>query len=256
MVNAILLLPLGITSLLGGREITTKDREIGPFLRSLGATAISTGTTLTEAMNRLDLSSFSALQPDLERLRYRLRASIDPDLCWQKFALETGSKLIHETIRVFIDAANLGGDADIVGLRAAEFANRTIMLRAKREVVTSTFVSMTLVIHAAVAALMTIIMEVMTKFIEMIWSAAVIEGEQALEAMVLPLPSLDDPQMIFLQYVTTAMVLLLAVTNAVALGATDVGHKLRVSFYLSLLLFISGLAFVLAPPLIGAIMQV
>lgn len=254
--DAVLLLPLGISSMLGGREIAAKDKEIGPFLRSLGATAVSTGTTLTEAMNRLDLVSFAALQPDLERLRYRLRASIDPDLCWQKFALETGSKLISETVRIFNDAVNLGGDADTVGLLAAKFANRTIMLRAKRNVVTSTFTSLTLVIHGAIAALMVLIMEVMTKFVEMIWSAAVMEGEEALETMILPLPSLDDPQMRFLQYVTTAMVLLLAVANAVALGATDVGHKLRISFYLSLLLFISGLAFIIAPPLINAIMQI
>jgi len=254
--NGGLLLPLGIASLLGGKEIESKDKEIGPFLRSLGATAVSTGTTLTEAMNRLDLDSFSALQSDLERLRLRLRASIEPQLCWQKFALETGSQLINETIGIFNDAVDLGADADVVGLRASQFANQTVMLRAKRQVITSTFVSLTLVIHGAIAALMVIIMEVMQTFVEMIWSTAAMEGEQVMQSVVLPLPSMDDPQMQFLHYVTTGMILLLAVANSVAMSATDGGHKLRIAYYLSILLFLSGICLLAMPPMIGMIMQV
>jgi archaeal flagellar protein FlaJ len=250
MVVALELLPLGVASLLGGREINAKDREIGPFLRSLGATTVSTGTTLTEAMTRIDLDSFPGLTEDLARLRHRQQASIEPRLCWNKFALETGSALINGTISVFNDAVTLGGDADTVGLFASQFANRTVMLRAKREVVTSTFVSLTLVVHGAMSALMVIIMEVMTQFIEMIWSAAVMEDGAALQGSIMPLPSLDDPQIVFLSHVTTAMVLLLALANALAMSATDGGHKFKLAFYLSVLLAISGACFVFLPPMI------
>jgi flagellar protein FlaJ len=250
MVVALELLPLGIASLLGGREISEKDKEIGPFLRSLGSTTVSTGTTLTEAMTRIDLDSFPGLTADLERLRYRQQASIDPRLCWNKFAKETGSALINGTINVFNDAVTLGGDADTVGLFASQFANRTVMLRAKREVITSTFVSLTLVVHGAMSALMVIIMEVMTQFIEMIWSAAVMEDGAALQASIMPLPSLDDPQIVFLSHVTTTMVLLLALANALAMSATEGGHRLKMSFYLSMLIAISGACFVFLPSMI------
>ena len=53
IVAAVLLFPLGLVSLLAGREIDKKDREFGPFLRSLGGMAVSTGTTITEALTRI-----------------------------------------------------------------------------------------------------------------------------------------------------------------------------------------------------------
>ena len=249
------LLPLGIASVLGGREINAKDREIGPFLRSLGSTAVSTGTTLTEAMTRIDLGSFPSLQPHLERLRYRQQAAIDPRLCWRMFSMETGSELISGTIGIFNDAVELGADADTVGLFASRFANRTVMLRAKREVISSTFVSLTLVVHGAMGALMVVIMEVMQTFLEMIWSAAVVEGQESIQGAMLPLPSLDDPQIVFLNYATTWMVVLLTGANALAIAATDGGHKLKLTFYLSVLLLISGACFIFLPPLVGQIMD-
>jgi flagellar protein FlaJ len=114
MICAIILLPLGIFSILAGQEIDRKDREFGPFLRSLGAMAVSTGTTIGESSNRIDISSFPALEEDLTRLRRRLAASLDPELCWHKFAVETGSKLIGDTVKVFNDATKLGADPDVV----------------------------------------------------------------------------------------------------------------------------------------------
>ncbi len=136
---------------------------------------------------------------------------------------------------------DLGGDADTVGSLASEFANRVIMLRAKRAVVTSTFASLTVVIHGAIAALMVIITEVMRRFIDMIWSTILVEGDQALGSVMIPLPSMDDPEVQLLHYITKAMALPLTVANAVAMSATDGGHKLRVSFYLSILTGMSGI---------------
>ncbi len=56
-----------------------------------------------------------------------------------------------------------------------------------------------------------------------------------------------------LHYITRAMVLLLTLANAVAIAATDGGHKLRLSFYLSMLMLISGVCFIAVPPLVGTI---
>src|SRR5690606_5277925 len=91
---AVLLFPLGLFAVVAGKEIDKKEREFGPFLRSLGSMSVSTGSTVAAALSRIDLSSFPALEEDLIRLRSRLLASIDPELCWKKFSLETGSKLI------------------------------------------------------------------------------------------------------------------------------------------------------------------
>lgn len=256
IVAALILSPLGVVSVAGDRKINRKDGEIGPFLRSLGGMATSTGTTVTEALTRLDLNSFPTLQPDIERLRRRLVASISPELCWRKFALETGSKLISETTGIFNDAVNLGADPDRVGLLCSLFSAKTIMLRAKRNVVTSTFSWLTIVMHGAVGGLMIIIMEVIDRFLSLIQTATGgggIEMTQSIAASV-PLLSFGAPAIRFLHLMTLGMVLLLALTNSFAILAADGGHVFKVSFYLCILLFLSGASFMIMPQLVMIIM--
>ena len=256
MLVAGILLPLGVVSVAGDRQINRKDKEIGSFLRSLGGMATSTGTTITEALNRLNLNSFPALEPDVERLRHRLIAAISPELCWRKFALETGSKLISETTGVFNDAVNLGGDPDRVGLLCSQFAAKTIMLRAKRRVVTSTFTWLSIVMHGAIGGLLILIMEVIDRFLALILTVMESGGAGAAEAIAssVPLLSFGAPAIRLLHAMTIGMVLLLAITNAFAILAADGGHILKISFFLCMLLFLSGASFIFMPPLVGMIM--
>ncbi len=255
--GGVILLPLGAVSIYAGREIDRKDREFGPFLRSLGGMAVSTGTTITEALSRLDLSSFPTLEPDLIRLRSRLVAGVEPELCWHKFALESGSKLMGETVMIFNDAIRLGADPDTVAFLAAEFGTRTIMLRAKRKVVASTFSWLTVAMHGTVVALMIIVFEIIRNFTEMIDSAAGSLDESGAGAAVTTLPSFNTPDVGFFNMTTIIMIVALSVINAYAIIATDGGHKYKAVFFLSLLLFLSGVSFILIPPLIeGVILSV
>jgi flagellar protein FlaJ len=254
IVVAVILFPLGLVSMLAGREIDKKDREFGPFLRSLGGMAVSTGTTITEALTRIDLSSFPHLETDLRRLRDRLLAAVEPELCWHKFALETGSKLIGETITIFNDAVHLGGDPDTVAFLSAEFSTRTIMLRAKRQVVAATFSWLTVVMHGTIATLMVIILEIIRNFVEMINIAAAALGEGASQAAALALPTFNAPQVEFFDWITIIMVILLSVVNAYAIIATDGGHRYKAAFYLSILLALAGLSFIVVPPLVKGIL--
>lgn len=250
IVAGLLLFPLGLVSMLAGREIDRKNREFGPFLRSLGGMAVSTGTTLTEALTRIDLSSFPALEKDLQRLRSRLKAAVDPQLCWHKFALETGSKLIGETVTIFNDAVRLGGDPDTVAFLSAEFSARTIMLRAKRQVVAATFSWLTMAMHGTIGGLMIIILEIIRNFVAMIDTAAAALGEGAAQAATMALPTFNTPQVDFFHWITITMILLLSVINAYAIIATDGGHKYKAIFYLSILLVLPGVSFIIIPPLV------
>jgi flagellar protein FlaJ len=254
IVAAVLLLPLGVVSMLAGREIDRKDREFGPFLRSLGGMAVSTGTTITEALTRIDLSSFPALEPDLRKLRSRLLAAVEPKLCWRKFALETGSKLIGELVAIFMDAISLGGDPDVVAFLSAEFGTKTIMLRAKRKVVASTFSWLTLVMHGTVATLMIIVLEIVRNFVAMIEAASTTLDEGAAQATTLALPTFNAPQVGFFEWITIVIVILLSIINAYAIIATDGGHKYKATFYLSLLLLLPGISFIVVPPLVKGIL--
>ena len=58
----------------------------------------------------------------------------------------------------------------------------------------------------------------------------------------------------FLTGITVAMVLMLAVVSAAAMISCDGGNKLKVSFYLSLIIFICGVCFLVVPPMVAGIL--
>ena len=258
IVASLIVLPLGIVSNMGDKRINDKDMEIGPFLRSLGSMASTTSTTTTDALNRIDLAPFPALRPDAERLRRRLNAGIFTGLCWQKFRLEMGSKLAYETVGIFRDAVDLGADPGEAGRLCSFFAEKTIMLRAKRVVTTGIFTWLTVVMHGTVGGLMIIIMEVIDSFLAVLASAmpAGQEGIGAMQTMAasIPLLSFSAPDIQLLHAMTIGMVLLLTIINAFAIMSADGGHILKISFYLSILMFVTGLGFIFLPPMIGGLM--
>lgn len=253
VIAGLMSLPAGLASLKAEKEVSRKDREVAAFLRSLGGTAMSTGTTITEALTRLDTGSFPTLKPDLERLRWRLSASIAPELCWKRFARDTGSKLISETVSIFNDAVKLGGDADTVGYLSSQFATKTIQLRSKRSVVASTFSWLTMAMHGVLATLIVIILEVISQFTQMIQSAVTLDSEQAIRSFGSALPGFGSVQVQLLTPATTIMVLMLALINAIAIVVTDGGHAIKTSYYLSILLILSGISFIVVPPLMAAV---
>lgn len=258
IVAALIVLPLGVVSNMGDSRISKKDGEIGSFLRSLGSMASTTSTTTTNALNKIDLSPFPSLRPEAERLRRRLNAGILTRLCWRKFRLEMGSKLAYETIGIFRDAVDLGADPGTAGRLCSQFAEKTITLRDKRKVTTSVFTWLTVIMHGTVGGLMIIILDVIARFLEIIKTAmpAGQEGAGAMSTMssVVPLLSFSTPEIQLLRGMTIGMVLLLIITNAFAIMSADGGHILKISFYLSILMFVTGLGFILLPPVIGGLM--
>ena len=129
---SVLMLPSGVMSLISDRQIIKKDEEFSTFLRSSGGMATSSGTTLREALTKIDLSSFPTLEPEITRLSTRLQALIPPELCWHRFGLESGSRLIAEVTDIFYGAIKTGGDPERVGFVCSLFAAKTTQLRAKR----------------------------------------------------------------------------------------------------------------------------
>ncbi|MCC6455439.1 MAG: hypothetical protein IT328_10880 [Caldilineaceae bacterium] len=254
VICALIILPLGIFSILAGQEIDRKDREFGPFLRSLGSMAVSTGTTISEASSRIDLSSFPALEGDLTRLRRRLAAAIDPELCWHKFAAETGSKLLGETVKVFNDGVKLGADPDVVAFLAADFSSRTIMLRAKRKVTASTFTWLTVIMHGVVAGLMVLVFEIVRNFVLLLQEATANLDPGSADVSQFAMPMFSTPNVEFFRVMVVAMIILFSIINAYAVNVTDGGHKTKIAFYLSLMLMLSGACMIFLPSVVEGIL--
>jgi archaellum biogenesis protein FlaJ (TadC family) len=58
----------------------------------------------------------------------------------------------------------------------------------------------------------------------------------------------------FLTGITVAMVLSLAIVCAAAMIFCDGGYKLKISFYLSFIMLICGISFLVVPPMVAGIL--
>lgn len=254
---AVPLLPIGLVSAVAESRSEKKAEEASAFLRSLGGTATSRGTTLAEALNHLKIESFPALGSDVDRLRLRLNALAQADLSWRLFGNETGSKLAKQATDIFYEAVSLGGDPEQAGLLASDFAFRTSMLRARRQGIAATFRWLTLAMHVVLTGLIVFLLEIMGQFMQMMEDAmaGMPDGGASLGGVAgtTELFSFGTAPMSFLHTITLGTVVLLALINAFAVVSGDGSQILKICFYLSVLLLVSGVCFLVLPPLVGQI---
>jgi archaellum biogenesis protein FlaJ (TadC family) len=253
---SLLLAPIGVVSLVAENKVDKKDAEISAFLRSIGGTATSRGTTLKDALAHMKIDSFPTLELDIQRLGRRLKAFVKPVLCWQTFGNETGSKLIAQATGIFFDAVNLGGDPEQAGLLSSLFAMTTTMLRAKRTATAATFTWLIIAMHGILAALMFFLLGIISQFVATIESAmATLEmSEQSMQTLSMEALAFSLPEVSFLEQLTMGMVVLLALINAFAAVSSEGAHLLKIFFYLSILLFLSGVGLLFAPSLAKLVM--
>ncbi len=255
--TALCLLPIGIASLISDRKLVRKDREFSTFLRSSGGMASASSTTLKQALTKIDLGSFPTLEPDIRRLSARLGALVEPQLCWHRFGEETGSKLISEVTDIFYSGVKMGGDPERVGYLCSLFALKTSQLRAKRRLTASTFSALTSVMQTVVAALMVFIYSIVNNFALAIEQLVPQDGSAAQSATLsLGMAQYSQGDLSFLYNMTVIMVLMLALAGATAIILSDGGYRLKGFFYLSIMLFISGLCFIVVPGAVANILKV
>ncbi len=256
MIAALCLLPVGIASLISDRRTVKKDIEFSTLLRSMGGMATSSGTTIKQALTKIDLSSFPALQPDVERLSTRLLARVDPDICWRTFGMESGSRLINEVVNIFYGAVKIGGDPERVGLVCSLFVAKSTQLRAKRRLVSGTFSALATVMQAMIAAIMVFVLSIVNSFAALVIALQPQNTDAALagQQMSLGLAEFSQSDLGYLAAVTSVMVIAIAIASATAIIACDGGLKLKIFFYLAISIFIAGLSFIVVPPLVAGIL--
>lgn len=257
VLSALVLLPLGFVTLMNSRKVIKKDEEFSTFLRSAGGMATSSGTTLKQALTRIDLSSFPYLEADIQRLSTRLQAQVDPEICWISFANDTGSRLIAEATAIFYGAVKIGGDPERVGYLCSLFTARTAQLRAKRRLTASTFSGLTTVMQAVVAALMIFVLSIINNFAALVSDLMPTEEEAAngQVQMSIGMAEFSPGDLQFLANVTTMMVLMLALVSTMAIVLADGGYKLKFSWFLALTMLVSGICFIAVPPLVAGILS-
>ncbi|UCG82868.1 MAG: archaellar assembly protein FlaJ [Dehalococcoidia bacterium] len=252
IIGAILIFPVGIAGVIFDRQIRKKDTDISTFLRSLGNVASAVEITVSNALERLDMRSTATLAKDVKRLHSRLVSRLKPEVCWQRFSLETGSETIYRSVKMFNDAARLGGDPEEVGERSSLLAMTLDFLRAKRNQVSSSFSLLAFAMHAALVALLVFVVQVILLFgdvVEGIYTQGVAEAQ----AKALEVFSFNFAGIHILETVALPFILLLSVSTAFAVKAADGGNTYKFFGYLAITLGLSGVGLVLVPMVVDNI---
>jgi len=246
MVAGALVFPIGIAGTLFDRQVTKKDSDISTFLRSLGNVASAIGVTVSNALDRLDLRSTANLAKDVKHLRSRLVSRLKPELCWQRFSLETGSETIYRSVKMFNDATRLGGDPEEVGNRSSIIAMSLDFLRAKRSQVSSSFVILVLGMHVALVALLLFVTQVINIFsntVEGVYSQAIASAPtSAVQVFTFSFKNVH-----LLGTLVIPVIIALAGANAFAIKAADGGNRYKLYNYLAVTLGVSGAMLVFVP---------
>jgi len=254
IVIALIIAPPGILIWWDDRKIDKNDADIAGFLRSLGGITKVIGATITEGISRLDFGSLASLKKPVIRLNNALRFGIRPDLCWHKFVCESGSEHINRCVRIFWDGIAVGGDPGAVGNQASMFAMKIALLRGKRKAVSSAFFYLCVAMHVTMAVLLIGIYQIMWNFAQAMQKMQTTGGTQDLSA-ISSLPTFaffsnSTGQLQILNLMVTAMLLMLTVVNPAAIKVVDGGHNYKYLYLLTIMMIISGLAFIFIPGMV------
>jgi flagellar protein FlaJ len=255
--SAVVLAPVGYVALRDDWRIDARDRDTATFLRALGGVMGAVGTTVSEALSRLNRRALGALEPHVHRLYVRLGNNIAPQLCWLRLAGETGSELVSRSVRIFWDGLRLGGDPERVGSLASSFAQKVALLRASRKLVATTFAWVVVPLHAVLLGLMLFITEVLRIF----GSELSKVQDQSLNSDILSEAGVSNmllysaPDMRFINLFVGLMILMLTAANSFAPYAAVGGHRYKIFLFAAIMMFMSGIAILVIPALVSVLFQ-
>ena len=249
------LLPSGIIINRDSKRLLDLDKDVATATRMLGGVTDAIGTTVSDALSKVDRRSLGSLEPYFRRLEVRVRSGITPDRCWDHLIKESGSELMERTINIFWDALTIGGNPLVTGKTAAFFSAEIALLREKRALVAQTFGYLSLPLHAAMVGLLIFIVNVMQLFANSMLSDTDAVDPGASGASI---PDIADSSGFntfanvnfeFLNLIVTMVVVVFTIANAVAPWAASGGHRMRAGYQIGVMMVVSGLMLTIIPPL-------
>ncbi|MDP2931355.1 MAG: hypothetical protein Q8O05_02510 [Chloroflexota bacterium] len=248
---AALSFPIGFISMIDDKKINKRDSEVGAFLRILGGVCSAMGTTVREALGKLDLDAINSLRREVKRLHTMFSTGIRGRLCWRKFIDETGSELTNRSVGMFYEAIELGGEPEQAGYHASLFASRVSRLRARRKTVSMPFQWLCIAMHTAIVALLIFITEVIIIFGGMVEKAQTsmpnISGAPSISSFT----TFNFAGLELMHSMVLPLVVVFTVANALAPAIADGGSRYKILYNLGITAAISGLSLIFLPAMAG-----
>lgn len=125
--------PAAIVNFHRSSAIKKREKEFPKILSDLSH-SLETEMTITQAVELVSKSDFGELDPQIERLRYRLTEMHMPfNQAFEIFGKETESTEIKQSIKAIIGAYNDGGNLKKVFASISESSRQLTTLKLKRE---------------------------------------------------------------------------------------------------------------------------
>ena len=226
------LLPVGMLAKKADNAVRAKENAFPTFIRTLGTTAGITGYSTARALKLLLVRDFGILSTQVKALHSRLAIGVDSNLCWRNLASECGSEMIRIFGGVYEATVSLGGDPGEIGKMISRNMLRRLVLRAKRIQVASALRAMIYPMHAiecALLAFMTTLLQFLVNMVNM--------GSQFNSSIGLFQSSISPASIAPL---FNGIMILMALTNAIALKFTEVSNNYRLLYHLAILLMMTG----------------
>ncbi len=250
-------LPIGVLAMTDDRKIGERDSSFPAFVKTLGTLAGTTGITIRSAMEDLDMETIGCLKPGVEELYMGLSMGLKSRLCWDKFIGETGSELINRCSRIFTDAVELGGDPAEIGEIVSTSSLAIVLLRMKRQLVSSGFKGLAIILHAVMVGLLIFVLEIISKFSGLVsdMSKSYMSMEGGMNGMSGIGMSLFNvaESLPILYKLTFSVIIFLTFSNTLVVKIVEGGGNYKLFFYGGLMSGISGLCLLLIPPVVARI---
>ena len=250
-------LPIGVLAIIDDRKIGERDSSFPAFVKTLGTLAGTTGITIRSAMENLDLETIGCLKPGVEELHMGLSMGLKPRLCWEKFIGETGSELINRCSRIFTDAVELGGDPAEIGNIVSSSSLAIVLLRMKRQLVSSGFEGLAIILHAVMVGLLIFVLEIISKFSGLVseMSESYMSMEGGMNGMSgIGMSMFNVAESLPTLYkLTFSVIIILTISNTLVVKIVEGGGNYKLFFYGGLMSGISGLCMILIPPVVSRV---
>ena len=262
IIIGLIIAPMGIIGNRDDKNVTDRDRDYSQFTKMLGSVVGGMGLTVKEGITKVDQKSIGSLEPLVKKLYVRLVMGLDPKVCWNEFIGNSGSELINKFTHIFTDAIDMGGDATKIGKLVNTTNLEVVLLRMKRKLVSSSFTTLIIPMHAAMCGLTLFVVEILIIFAGMISgmyssmsfnSGSDISGGSGFSVNSLGFSMFQNVPVQLISQYSIAMVLILTIADTLAAKYVDGGDTYRLYYYGSIMSVLSGICLLVIPVVVRAI---
>ncbi|ELZ11982.1 flagellar assembly protein J [Halovivax asiaticus JCM 14624] len=232
------------------KNVKERDQEFPSFIRALGAVESVKQTSTSSVLSSLRKKDFGALTKNVDALYKRLHMRVDNVRSWRLFAAETGSYLIQKFGDMYVMGRQMGGNPRLLGQLISTNQSHVLKVREKRQQATTTLTGVLYGITASSVFSFFIGLEVVKLMMD-------ITNEMDIDQqMVGNLLQTGQYNLVMIEYLLIATILINAALSAVMIRLTDRGHLISGLVNFVFLTWLGAIVAVITGHVVGSVMSV